>query len=148
MKNGDLIEHRLPNRARWRDTDVWGGGALCGRLGCRVIVTKERLEERWPTDAAFRAFAAKLADAVQRALGEGKRVAPKRLGGECCPLGCLDWSNGVPFPHCVFAPVQDQEKWMQFYTGFDDKFQDPSVSSPYYRLGQAYRRRFTPARAS
>ncbi len=87
MKNGDLIEHRQFGGARRRDRELyWLAG--CELLGCRVLVKKERFEQQWPTDSEFRKFAARLADAVQKALHEGKRVAPEADGGECCPLGC------------------------------------------------------------
>lgn len=116
---------------------------------CRVIVTKERLEERWPVDPEFRAFAAKLADAVQRALGEGVKIG--RNGWCRCPLGCVLGAQSWQPSAYAFAPGAPgtPETRRYFIAGFDgpgsvyESYAEEG--NPYYRLGQAYRRRFTVA---
>ncbi len=142
MKNGDLIQHRYFG-GRGGGRSVFRDDRECGRLNCHVLVKKERFEQQWPTDLEFRKFAARLADAAQKALHEGKRVAPKSLGGQCCPLGCLPEMRDVcRFPDYEYAPRNETYMWRAFYNGFDGET-DIGLNSPYYRLGQEYRKRFT-----
>ena len=154
MKQGDLIEHMYYGYLA-PDRDCRGGGDLCQEAGCRVLVRAERLAEQWPTDQAegltpeqreeclqFRQFAARLADTVQKYLHAGMRIAPKKCGGQMCPLGCLD--GQIRFPNEAFAPAGEGSKWYAFYSGFDDmSFNSSRGHYAYYRLGQAYRKRFT-----
>ncbi len=144
FENGALIEHYLGRGLGYgRDTET---AFMCSLYGCRVLVSKERLEQKWPTEkdgpegAAFRKFAARLADAVQRALAEGKTIGTP-IEGDCCPLGCLEEAGGSAFPRAKQARTGEGEAWFAFYRAFD--FPDDDLpNSPYTRLGRAYRARF------
>jgi hypothetical protein len=154
VKHGDLIEHddRLWSNGwrRFRSTafhEKECGTKLFPR--CRVLVSKERLEQKWPTEKdgpegeAFRKFAARLADAVQRALAEGVTIIDRKDEGCRCPLGTLTEATHPDAFDCSRAGILDQVRAILFYSGFDQRrVSDSEEDSPYYRLGQAYRARF------
>jgi hypothetical protein len=160
VKHGDLIEH---------DDRLWSSGwrrfrstafheEECGTKlfpRCRVLVSKERLEQKWPTEKdgpegeAFRKFAARLADAVQKALAEGKTIAAGFVpwpGEPCyCPLGCFPEAvtcqpTGAPSSWAEGKRPIDRFAIRDFYLAFEGEKGSPD--SPYYRLGQVYRARF------
>jgi hypothetical protein len=142
MKPGDLADHMSIEHTPIGRFRVFDSGPCNGPSGCRLVVTKERLEERWPENMEFRTFAAKLADAVQRALGEGRR--PGVGVTRHCPLGCLPGAPNRRPAGTLFHPFG---VWahIDFTRGFDGCRPGQNGASPYYRLGQAYRRRFMPA---
>ncbi len=142
MKDGDLIEHVTGSglcRSKWH----YPGLCNTGRNKCRVLVTKERLEEQWPTDDEFRRFAAKLADAVQnRHLPVTTEDVPKT----CCPLGCTEEAIGwrptpMSFKDCDGYNGKKTRNRRAFIKGFDG-IGGGNPSNSYYRLGQEYRKRF------
>jgi hypothetical protein len=154
FEKGALIEHTYPGSSTTPNRNFEYYGALCNAPGCvcRVLVSKERLEQKWPTEKdgpegeAFRKFAARLADAVQKALAEGVRIGDSLSLRDCrCPLGTL--SNVSTHPDsfaCEREGILDRYRARSFYAGFDgNRFLTGSITdSPYYRLGQAYRARF------
>jgi hypothetical protein len=143
---GDLVEHR--------NTHERGPAAETCDERCRLLVKRARLAEQWPTDEAFRRFAAKVADAVMAAIARGERVAAENWAHshDCrCPLGCLPESR-------YRYPFDTDDSWTvrpapeldlrNFYFGFGGATAGlcgVSESNPYYRLGAAYRRRFVRA---
>ncbi len=144
FEDGALIEH-CDGPGEYRKTRF--DGRVCDLYGCRVLVSKERLEQKWPTEKdgpegeAFRKFAARLADAVQKALAEGKTIGTALgEGSDCCPLGCLEEARGCPFPGSAVAPLGQVDEWFDFFCAFDGK--SSRCDSHYYRLGLEYRKRF------
>lgn len=157
MKNGDLIEHNSLDSGFEPRFLSCAPGDACGILGCRVLVRAERLAEQWPTDQAegltpeqraecleFRRFAARLADSVQKALSFG--VVVGNWIGNYCPLGC--WPGaGLRMPGPVHAanitelPMGATDAFMRGFDG--ENFSATLGYQAYYRLGQAYRKRFT-----
>jgi hypothetical protein len=149
FEKGALIEHKLHSGGYSREPL---STVFCDQYECRVLVSKERLEQKWPTEKdgpegeAFRKFAARLADAVQKALAEGVRIGDSLSLRDCrCPLGTL--SNVSTHPDsfaCEREGILDRYRARSFYAGFDgNRFLTGSITgSPYYRLGQAYRARF------
>ncbi len=157
---GDLCEHVLrigSSRRRNRRTDYNQVCASCDpedpTVGVFVLVSKERLEQQWPTEKdgpegeAFRKFAARLADAVQKALAEGKKIVDGNTHGDYCPLGCLPEAverKPLAWPHYWDSggmPL-DSFNLKDFYRAFDGTTEGVRPESPYCRLGQAYRARF------
>lgn len=140
IRKGDLVDHRYANGRIFR-RNRGDNATVCKILGCHLVARKERLAEVWPTDDAFRRFAAEVADAVQAALARGVKIGGR--GFSCdCPLGCLPQAY-ISFPKPEsFLPgaVGTEEERRQFIEGFDGG--EGYTASPYYRLGQAYRRRF------
>lgn len=103
--------------------------------------------EVWPSDdMKFRRFAANIADTVMWAEARGWLVAERtyKRGNECCPLGAgvaKSRGFGPDKSHAISTyPGVLSECENLFAKGFDGH---PSYSSndPYYRLGEAYRRR-------
>src|SRR5688572_7342127 len=150
LEAGALIEHAYDRPVR--DTSAF---RQCGtaRMHCRVLVSKERLEQKWPTEKdgpegeAFRKFAARLADAVQKALADGFTIH-SAIGccwakSRVCPMGCLPDSRERRRSSPVYdiQGVADRAS-AEFAIGFDGHDALYSPDSPYYRLGQAYRSRF------
>ncbi len=149
FENGALIEHNLGDGSYCRESRPV---ACCDLYGCRVLVSKERLEQKWPTEkdgpegAAFRKFAARLADAAQKALAEGVKISPRRLVGCRCPLGTLTEAPHPDAWQCKATGALGFHDAVKFFRAFDGQHEDPD--SPYYRLGQAYRARFVTGRAA
>ncbi len=148
LEDGALIEHCLADGSYCREPR---SVACCAFYGCRVLVSKERLEQKWPTEkdgpegAAFRKFAARLADAVQKALAEGVKIDVRDFEPDCrCPLGCLIPDDSHPDAYkCRDVGLLGFDQSRDFYSGFEDWSSPYMVEpSPYYRLGQAYRARF------
>lgn len=105
--------------------------------------------EVWPTDEAFRKFAARVADGVTAHINNGGTITVSALGcapdylmpgygGSCkCPLGTI---SHVPFPDGREVPVNIKlADRRAFIRGFDFGYSDKLTTSPYYRLGRAYR---------
>jgi hypothetical protein len=145
LEDWALIEHYLGDGLGYcRET---GPAFRCDLYGCRVLVSKERLGQKWPTEAdgpegeAFRKFAARLADAVQRALAEGKKIGTPTSGACCCPLGCLP-EVGKRFPGMLDAPDDEEWAWASFYLAFDGRGHQIGRPDAYARLGFEYRKRF------
>jgi hypothetical protein len=153
VKQGDFIEH-FDGRRNFKYYSGLCSEDVIPACRCRVLVSKERLEQKWPTEKdgpdgeAFRKFAARLADAVQKVVAEGGVVEDASPGGEAyCPLGCLpEARQRVPFSDPISwrsMPASDQEI-RDFYWAYEGGAPGPCgvTDSPYYRLGQAYRARF------
>jgi hypothetical protein len=149
LEEGALINHVTAFGYR-RDTGVHA--SACSQYRCRVLVSKERLGQKWPTEkdgpegAAFRKFAARLADAVQKALAEGVTISPRRLVGCRCPLGTLTEAPHPDAWQCKATGALGFHDAVKFFRAFDGQHEDPD--SPYYRLGQAYRARFVTNKAA
>lgn len=99
--------------------------------------------EKWPVDAEFRRFAAKVADAVMVAINNGTKLVADPVGGnafeELCPLGCIPGAaNCRPFPSQVPVTCLTDKVWA-FAQGFDGE--DWDGYPDYHRLGREYRRR-------
>jgi hypothetical protein len=160
-KFGDLCEHVVRvGHARTRNvgTNYVGFCEWCEpedpTVGVRVLVSKERLEQKWPTEkdgpegAAFRKFAARLADAVQRALADGYELVEGGFASvrdkQVCPLGCLPDSRergrGSPFYDVKGLTSNDSGFFAGGFDGLSPS--DLNMRNPYYRLGRAYRARF------
>jgi hypothetical protein len=97
-------------------------------------------------DAAFTAFAAKLATCVANARATGISVSNESTLLNCrCPLGCHPDSSWSHPP----SPVAAREGWTEvpieglrsFIAGYS-KQSDWHPQSPYYQLGRAYREVF------
>lgn len=148
MKDGDLIEHRFPSEPSERDTHYHGDWCKLNPP-CRTVVKKERFEEQWPEDPEFKAFADLLANSVHVAINNGILIGPELSRDPFrCPLGCL--------PGALYRyPFDSDDDWTKrpttsvnlrnFYFGFGGAGGgscEVTEDSPYYRLGQAYRKRF------
>jgi hypothetical protein len=101
----------------------------------------------FPKDEMFRIRAAKLADAVQKAIGDGVKIKP--LGksnshpGCCCPLGTV---SPVPYPPSgtpCGIPLSYLEM-SSFMCGFEspDGPRHTNTDTAWFELGRAYRARF------
>ena len=98
----------------------------------------------WPTDPAFRKFAATIADACMWWMHECERDG-------VCPLGAVAMradENNTPMaarPSCanpLLKDVGDSADRFRFMLGFDSTAVDADHPNPYVRLGAAYRARF------
>lgn len=93
-------------------------------------------------DAAFMAFQEKLATVVTNARAAGKTIGDRRRHLECiCPLGAHPEAH---FPHPSSSAARDggwREVEQMHLTEFINGYGGGSFnsSSPYARLGQAYR---------
>jgi hypothetical protein len=154
IEPGDLVEFN------WRENAALGTrvtgivinereAEICNhpRAACRLLVKRARRVEQWPTNREFQAFASAIADSVQRALFDGKRLG--RNGGpssdDYCPLGTLPQAEN-PWPasneFAASAPGTEDQRVL-FACGYDDDWIEPEdEGDPYYLLGLEYRARF------
>lgn len=111
-----------------------------------------------PDLIAYRKFATKLADACLVAINEHGVIITEEVApwGKCaCPLGCLPEfqpRGGYPGNHEAARVLGIEYRTMLAFTrGFDglafadandNGFGPKGDAYPYYRLGQAYRRKF------
>jgi len=108
--------------------------------------------QQWPTDDAFRKFAARLADAVLAHFARGgvltdylhRHQSPNGIES-CCPLGCLPGAQTTHPQYILVRPERtgSRRRGQLFIRGFDGKSPFPLEVEPYCRLGREYRERFT-----
>lgn len=107
--------------------------------------------ESWPTDARFRAFASRIADAVTVHLANGGRIDDHNdidgggIDHKCkCPLGTIA-TVAYPQGSAVASNLGFPSEWgVYFAMGFDGVGRSSRVAdnNAAYRLGWAYRERF------
>lgn len=101
---------------------------------------------QFPTDERFRKLAAKLADAVQVAVWNGRELGSWKKVGTYCPMGCLpEQMSPAPYPSDAAAELGCTLGEAQaFMDAFDGRVGLPGhyQNKPWFDLGLAYRRRF------
>lgn len=100
---------------------------------------------KWPTDKAWRRFAARIADGVTLHVYKGGKIC----GGtesfsfvDRCPLGTVVGARRYPGATTVSEEMGVPREWaFGFISGFDGR---PSTRhhDPSFQLGRAYRKRF------